>query len=88
MAGDLDLLWAGRPTPAICFNTDLGDAWEWADAPEYLERYPGWRGALALTEYSTTARNDPWRATQPGAMSGHPYIGSMSQLFPAETVTR
>ena len=24
---------------AICFNMDLGDAWEWADAPEYPEKY-------------------------------------------------
>jgi hypothetical protein len=29
---------------AICFNMDLGDAWEWADAPEYPEKY----SALAL----------------------------------------
>jgi hypothetical protein len=34
----------GRMQVAICFNMDLGDAWEWADAPEYPEKY----SALAL----------------------------------------
>ena len=34
----------GRVQVAICFNMDLGDAWEWADAPEYPEKY----SALAL----------------------------------------
>lgn len=29
----------GRIIVAICHNMDLGDAWEWADAPEYPERY-------------------------------------------------
>ena len=29
----------GRAQVAICFNMDLGDAWEWADHPEYPERY-------------------------------------------------
>ncbi len=29
----------GRIVVAICFNQDLGDAWEWADIPEYPERY-------------------------------------------------
>lgn len=29
----------GRVRVAICFNMDLGDAWEFADAPEYPERY-------------------------------------------------
>lgn len=28
-----------RVVVAICFNQDLGDAWEWADLPEYPERY-------------------------------------------------
>jgi hypothetical protein len=28
-----------RVLVAICFNMDLGDAWEWADAPEYPEKY-------------------------------------------------
>ena len=30
-----------RVQVAICFNMDLGDAWEWADAPEYPEKYAG-----------------------------------------------
>jgi hypothetical protein len=34
----------GRVLVAICFNMDLGDAWEWADAPEYPAKY----SALAL----------------------------------------
>jgi len=29
----------GRVQVAICFNMDLGDAWEWADDPYYPERY-------------------------------------------------
>ena len=29
----------GRVQVAICFNMDLGDAWEWADDPLYPERY-------------------------------------------------
>ena len=29
----------GRLVVAICHNMDLGDAWEWADIPEYPERY-------------------------------------------------
>lgn len=29
----------GRVVVAICFNMDLGDAWEWADLPEYPEKY-------------------------------------------------
>src|ERR1041385_1291253 len=31
----------GRVQVAICFNMDLGDAWEWADAPEYPEKSAG-----------------------------------------------
>ena len=23
----------------ICFNQDLGDAWEWADSPAYPEKF-------------------------------------------------
>src|SRR3954468_23128471 len=34
----------GRIQVLICFNMDIGDAWEWADAPEYPEKY----SALAL----------------------------------------
>jgi hypothetical protein len=29
----------GRLMVAICHNMDLGDAWEWADNPNYPERY-------------------------------------------------
>jgi hypothetical protein len=29
----------GRVRIAICHNMDLGDAWEWADLPEYPERF-------------------------------------------------
>jgi hypothetical protein len=29
----------GRLMVAICFNMDLGDSWEWADAPEYPEKF-------------------------------------------------
>jgi hypothetical protein len=29
----------GRLMVAITMNSDLGDSWEWADAPEYPERY-------------------------------------------------
>jgi hypothetical protein len=29
----------GRVQVAICFNMDVGDAWEWADLPEYPEHY-------------------------------------------------
>ena len=29
----------GRVMIAMCFNMDLGDAWEWADRPDYPERY-------------------------------------------------
>jgi len=29
----------GRIQVMICFNNDLGDAWEWADHPDYPERF-------------------------------------------------
>ena len=29
----------GRVVVAICHNMDLGDAWEWADLPQYPERF-------------------------------------------------
>ena len=29
----------GRIMVAICHNMDLGDAWEWADDPKYLEKW-------------------------------------------------
>ena len=28
----------GRIMVAICFNQDNGDAWEWADLPQYPEK--------------------------------------------------
>lgn len=31
----------GRVVVAICHNMDIGDAWEWADSPDYAERYAG-----------------------------------------------
>ncbi len=34
----------GRIMVAICNNMDLGDAWEWADVPQYPEKY----SALAI----------------------------------------
>jgi hypothetical protein len=34
----------GRLMVAICFNMDLGDAWEWADDPRYPEKF----SALAI----------------------------------------
>jgi hypothetical protein len=29
----------GRIMVAMCFNSDLGDSWEWADDPSYPEKY-------------------------------------------------
>ncbi len=29
----------GRLVVAICHNMDLGDSWEWADVPEYDEKF-------------------------------------------------
>ena len=29
----------GRIVIAICFNMDVGDAWEFADDPQYPERF-------------------------------------------------
>jgi len=29
----------GRVMAAMCFNMDLGDSWEWADEPQYPEKY-------------------------------------------------
>jgi len=31
----------GRVMVAISYNSDLGDAWEWADYPEYPEKFSG-----------------------------------------------
>jgi hypothetical protein len=38
----------GRIVVAICHNMDLGDAWEWADAPEYPERYTSLAYRIAM----------------------------------------
>ena len=29
----------GRVSISVWINSDTGDSWEWADAPEYPERY-------------------------------------------------
>jgi hypothetical protein len=29
---------SGRIMVVICHNSDVGDAWEWADSPNYPER--------------------------------------------------
>ena len=29
----------GRIMVAMCFNMDLGDSWEWADEPQYPEKF-------------------------------------------------
>lgn len=46
----------GRLVVAICFNMDLGDAWEWADLPHYPERYASlaYRVAINYIIYSMT----------------------------------
>jgi len=38
----------GRVQVGIFFNMDLGDAWEWADYPEYPEKYPALAYRLGL----------------------------------------
>jgi hypothetical protein len=38
----------GRLLVAICHNMDLGDAWEWADHPQYPERYASLAYRIAL----------------------------------------
>ena len=38
----------GRVQVAICFNMDVGDAWEWADSPDYPERYAAQAYRLGL----------------------------------------
>jgi hypothetical protein len=38
----------GRILVAICHNMDLGDAWEWADVPEYPEKYVGLAARLGV----------------------------------------
>jgi len=46
----------GRIMVAICFNMDLGDAWEWADIPEYPEKYASeaYRVGINYIVYSMT----------------------------------
>lgn len=46
----------GRIQVAICHNMDLGDAWEWADLPQYPERYSSlaYRIGLNYLVYSMT----------------------------------
>jgi uncharacterized protein DUF4159 len=46
----------GRVQVAICFNMDVGDAWEWADYPEYPERYASlaYRIGLHYVVYAMT----------------------------------
>lgn len=46
----------GRIQLAICHNMDLGDAWEWADDPQYPERYASlaYRIGINYIVYSMT----------------------------------
>ena len=46
----------GRLMVAIWFNNDTGDSWEWADAPQYPERYSalGIRMAVNHAVYAMT----------------------------------
>ncbi len=52
--GGIDPKWRGvydekgRLMVAICHNMDLGDAWEWADHPNYPERYASLAYRIAL----------------------------------------
>jgi hypothetical protein len=39
---------------AICHDMDLGDAWEWADEPQYDEEFSGWRFESNYAAYSMT----------------------------------
>jgi hypothetical protein len=38
----------GRLMVAICFNMDLGDAWEWADIPQYPENWASLAYRIAI----------------------------------------
>ena len=38
----------GRIMVAISYNSDLGDAWEWADAPHYPEKFSGFAIRLGV----------------------------------------
>jgi hypothetical protein len=46
----------GRIQVAICHNMDLGDAWEWADSPDYPEKYASlaYRIGINYIVYSMT----------------------------------
>ncbi len=46
----------GRVQVAICHNMDLGDAWEWADHPDYPERFASlaYRIGINYIVYSMT----------------------------------
>jgi Domain of unknown function (DUF4159) len=46
----------GRLMVAICFQSDLGDSWEWADSPQYPEKYSalGIRIGVNYVVYSMT----------------------------------
>ena len=46
----------GRLVVAICHNMHLGDAWEWADDPEYPEQFASmaFRVGLNYVMYSMT----------------------------------
>jgi hypothetical protein len=46
----------GRLVVAICHNMDLGDSWEWADDPEYDEKFSGlgFKIAVNYIAYSMT----------------------------------
>jgi len=47
----------GRLVVAICHNMDLGDAWEWADIPQYPERYASMAYRVALNYSRVMHRN-------------------------------
>jgi hypothetical protein len=46
----------GRIQVAICHNMDLGDAWEWADSPDYPEKFASlaYRIGVNYTIYAMT----------------------------------
>jgi hypothetical protein len=46
----------GRILVAICHNSDLGDAWEWADDPQYPEKFASlaYRIGINYLIYATT----------------------------------
>jgi hypothetical protein len=46
----------GRLMVAMCFNSDVGDSWEWADDPRYDEKYSalGIRIGVNYVIYSLT----------------------------------